>query len=214
MSFKKILLAGLILASSAYAESKIVFALNNQYFSETMPKEKSEEPKHGQMLGARYDVGDVIVSTNLSRWTTGVLGALQKRNDGYFVADIKQPLKAWTISANVTYRFYGNCKEESTSYSIRIGANNGESIYITTNTCDVVVGDKQFKLRKDKSLDNTSLHYFVKTEGDTILVRLNGQTLITLPKGEFDTLKTVEISIGSSLYGNPAYIKNLTISQK
>jgi len=214
MSFKNILLSGLILVTSLSAESKILFALNNQYFSETMPKEKSESPRDGQMIGARYDVGDVIVSTNLSRWSTGVLGSLRNHNDGYLIVDIKQPVSTWTVSANVSYTFHGKCAYGRASYSIRIGANNGESIYLTTNPCDVVVGDKQFTIRKENDLTNVALNYFVKTKGETILVRLNGQTLVTLPRGDFDTLKTVEMSIGHGYNGKPSHIKNLTISQK
>ena len=139
MSPHKLLLAGLILVTSLYAEPKTLFALNNQYFSETMPKEKSEKPKDGQMTGARYDVGDVIVSTNLSRWKTGVLGTLEKYKEGYLVVDIKEPVEQWTTSINVSYAFYHTCKNASASYSIRLGAENGESIYLTTNPCDVVV---------------------------------------------------------------------------
>ena len=211
---KRLLFISLLTVTSLVAESKVLFALNNQYFSETMPKGKSEKPKAGPMVGARYDVGDVIVSTNLSRWSTGVLGTLKKRNDGYFIVDIIEPVKEWTVSADVSYRFLSECRE-STSYSIRLGANNGESLYITTNPCDVVVQDKQFNIRKNRSLDGVSLNYFVKNSGENIIVMLNGQKLIKFPKGEFDRLKTVEMAIGvATVYGNPSHIKNLTISQK
>jgi len=212
MSPKKILLAGLILVTSLSAESKILFALNNQYFSETMPKEKSEKPKAGQMIGARYDLRDVIVSTNLSRWKSGVLGSLNGRHDGYMIVDVKQAIPKWTVSVNVSYAFFSSCKSATASYSIRLGANNGESIYLTTNPCDVVVQDKQFKL--SKFLDNTSLNYFVKTDKTNIIIMLNGQTLMKLPKGSFDKLKTVEMGIGAGNRGDPSHIKNLTIAQK
>jgi len=214
MSPKKILLTGFILITSLCAESKILFALNNQYFSETMQKEKTEKPKAGQMIGARYDVGDVIVSTNLARWSTGVLGTLRNRKDGYFIADVKEPVKQWTVSINVSYAFYGVCTQAVASYSLRLGANNGESIYITTNPCDVVAQGKQFKLTKTDTLEDTALNYFVKTDQGNIIVMLNGQTLIKVPKGDFDKLKTVEMGVGTSKVGFPSHIKNLTIAQK
>jgi len=214
MSPKKILLAGFILITSLCAESKILFALNNQYFSETMQKEKTEKPKAGYMIGARYDVGDVIVSTNLARWSTGVLGTLNKRKDGYLIVDVKEPINQWTVSINVSYAFFGECTEAAASYSIRLGANNGESIYITTNPCDVVVQDKQFKLKKKNTLDNSALNYFIKTNQSDIIVMLNGQTLIKLPKGDFDKFKTVEMGVGTNKYGLASHIKNLTIGQK
>ena len=113
-----------------------------------------------------------------------------------------------------TYGFDDDCNGNS-SYTIKLGANNGESLYITTNPCSVVVQDREFKLRKRKSMNRMSLNYFIKTSNENIIVMLNGQTLIKMPKGEFDKLKTVEMSLGvSSSYGRKSHIKNLTISQK
>ena len=100
MFFRIVLLVGVLGTNTLMAEAKIIFALNNQYLSETISKEKSEEPIDGPMIGARYDTGDVIISTNLSRWTTGVLGVIKRHNDGFIIVDIKQPSQKWTISTN------------------------------------------------------------------------------------------------------------------
>jgi len=215
MFLKIITLLAIFSVSSLMGEGKILFALNNQYLSETMPKKKSENPIDGEMIGARYDIGDVIISTNLSRWKSGVLGVLRNRDDGYFIADIKNPTKKWTASIDVIYGFGYYCSEDS-SYTIKLGANNGESIYISTNSCSVVVQDKEFKIRKNKSLKDVSLNYFIKTSGNNIIVMLNGQTLMKMPKGEFDSLKTIEMSLGIDKYNakSLSYIKNITISKK
>jgi len=217
MVSKKILLMGILAFSPLFAESKILFALNNQYFSETLPKEKSEKPKDGSMISARYDVGDVIVSTNLAMLASGTLGAPLRHNNGYLVVDVKEPVKQWNVSMSVSYAFYGNCKGggETKAYSIRLGANNGESVYITTNNCDVVVNNTQIILSKDEGLNGVHMDYFAKTEGDNIVVMLNGQQLVKFPKGDFDKLKTVELGLGRSedLYA-ASHIKNLTIGEK
>ena len=213
MIIKNIVFTGILMLTTLSVEAKTIFALNNQYFSETMPKEKSKKSKDGNMIGARYDVGDVIVSTNLSRWNSGVLGTLPERSDGYFSIDLKQPIQNWVVSANVSYYFFNGC-HQATSYSIRLGADNGESIYITTNSCDVVINDNKFTLSKH-TLRDVPLNYFIKTKGDTIIVKLNGQTLVTLPKGEFDTLATIELTMASPLrFRKSSHIKNLVISQK
>jgi len=222
MLSKKLLLAGLITFSSIYAEAKVIFAMNNQYFSESFTQDK-EGNKTPTMHGGRYDIGDVIVSTNLARWKSGVLGTLNRRSDGFFVVDSKKPIKNWAVSVNVNYAFHSGCSEDI-SDTIRIGADNGESIYITTNPCDVIINDTQIKLRKKESLSKVSLNYFIKTEGKNIKVMLNGQTLVTLPKGKFSNLKTVELNLASisknsnSIYDNRydyfSFIQNLSISEK
>ena len=43
---------------------------------------------------------------------------------------------------------------------------------------------------------------------------LNGHTLMKLPKGDFNKLKTLEMGVGTSSRDKPSHIKNLTISQK
>jgi len=214
MLSKKLLLAGLITFSSIYAEAKVIFAMNNQYFSESFSEDKDGK-KTPTMIGARYDIGEVIVSSNLARYSTGVLGVLGSRSDGYFIVDSKKAIEKWTVSANVLYGFGQDCSE-IISHTIRLGADNGESLYITTNPCDVVINNTEIKLRKNKkdSLYKVALNYFIKTEDKNIKVMLNGHLLVTLPKGEFNQLKTIELNVANYSHSIPSYIRNISISEK
>lgn len=192
-------------------QAKTVFALNQQFYANSI--NETDETKHGPMKPGRYDTGDAILSMNLSRLSTGVYSTINARNDGYLIVDVKEPTKDWATNISVKYGFSsvgGNFAKPKT-YTIRLSDSNGESLFFSTKRTSISIQDSLFNLKQN--LHATVLNFFAETKGEEIIIKVNGSTFVTMPRGSFSSLKTLEMDIGYH-GGEYTFVNNVSISQK
>ena len=204
-------LACFLLILAMPTQAKTVFALNQQFYANSISDE-SEKGKNGPMKPGRYDTGDAILSMNLSRLSTGVYSTIDSRNDGYLIVDVKKPTKNWAANVSVRYGFHSNGNfAKPKTYTIRLTDDNGESLFIATKRTRISIQDSSFDLKE--SINKTTLHFFAETQGEEIIIKANGSTFVTMPRGNFSSLKTLEMDIGYH-DGEYTFVNNVSISQK
>lgn len=210
-----LLTSSLFLATASYGE--ILFSLQDQYYSESMPKieknpnnQDKNKNKDGPMKPGRYDVGKAIVSMNLSRWSSGVYSTLPREEQlGYFNVELKTPAKNWAVSWTAKYGFnYNNyCKGWGTQ-PVKLIASNGEVLSIDVKICSVDIQNNEIKTHQN----NEFVDFFVKIQGDKVVFHRGGLELLSVAKGNFNDLKKVEMSI--SKIRDYTVLKNITIGEQ
>jgi hypothetical protein len=211
MKYTLIGLACSLLILAMPTQAKTVFALNQQFYANSIGDDSKKE-KDGPMRPGRYDTGDAILSMNLSRWSTGVYSTTDSRKDGYLIVDVKKPTRNWAANVSVRYGFHTNeFNTDPKTYTIRLTDNNGESLFISTKRTSISIQDSAFDLKQ--SLHATVLNLFAETQGEEVIIKVNGRTFVTMPRGSFSSLKTLEMDV-SYHDGNYTIVNNVSISQK
>jgi hypothetical protein len=212
MKYTLIGLACSLLILAMPTQAKTVFALNQQFYANSI-SDDSKKVENGPMRPGRYDTGDAILSMNLSRWSTGVYSTINNRSDGYLIVDVKKPTRNWAANVSVRYGFdYENDKQTvPKTYTIRLTDSNGESLFLSTKRTSISIQDSVFNLKQ--SLHKTVLNFFAETQGEEIIIKVDGRTFVTMPRGSFSSLKTLEMDVGYH-DSNYTYINNVSISQK
>lgn len=172
----------------------------------------AEEGKDGPMLPGIYHIDDVILSTNLSRLSTGVYSVGRDRRDGYVTVTLKNPVSEWATTIDVTYGLFNQC-DGSYNHNIRITSLNGETLYINTKPCSFTVQNNNFDPKA--LLSKKPLAYNVKTSNDNIVFMLNGSEFLKIPKGQFDKLKSISMDLGIG-YNNDysSFLRDITIYER
>jgi hypothetical protein len=210
MKYTLIGLACSLLILAMPTQAKTVFALNQQFYANSISDDSKKE-KDGPMRPGRYDTGDAILSMNLSRWSTGVYSTINKRSDGYLIVDVKEPTRNWAANVSVRYGFSTEYNITPKTYTIRLTDNNGESLFLSTKRTSISIQDSVFNLKQ--SLHATVLNFFAETQGEEIIIKVDGRTFVTMPRGSFSSLKTLEMDV-SYHNGNYTIVNNVSISQK
>ena len=199
----------LFTSSLVFADGKLLFALQSNFYENTMA---AEQGKDGPMLPGIYHVDDVILTTNLSRSSRGAYTTLGDRRDGYLTVALKNPVNDWSVTVDVSYGLDSSCST-GLNHNIRITSLNGETLYINTKTCTITVQNNDFNpkaLLKDKPLA-----YNIKTFNNDIIFMLNGSELLKMPKGQFDKLKSVSLDLGAGYNSNyPSFLRDVTIHER
>jgi len=190
----KLLVAGLLL-SSTVLNAEILFDLQAQHFSKAL---------EGNFEGARYDLPQSFVSTNLKyedgKYTT-------KDNGGYFKVEIKEPKSDWSVSLDVWYYMY----YASRGRSIKLISNNGQSI-------DVFFSYKNITFDGKKVVSNLYDYERISVgfiqDGDNIELYINGAKVGTAVRSAFGELKFVEAQLVNNTGSTMDDLIGLTIGSK
>lgn len=191
-----------------FADGKLLFALQSNFYEKTMA---TEEGKHGPMLPGIYHVDDVILTTNLSRWNTGVYSTTNSRKDGYATVTLKNPVSEWSTMIDITYGLDNDCKA-SYNHNIKITALNGEVLYINTRPCGITIQNNNFDVKS--YLFGKPLAYNIKTSNGNIVFTLNGTEFLKIPKGQFDKLKSVSMDLGMDYNDRYSFLRDVTIHER
>lgn len=200
---KKLLLSAVLAMSTSVATAGVVFELQDQYFSETLSELKGGD---GPMVPAQYDLGDLVVKTNLSRWHNGQYSTINKRNDGYFIAEFKQPLANWAISLGADFGFRSCSQYDSSSAPLKLLDSAGNELILTVKACKLTMRNNSFATAFNGSYVTINL----RAAGDKIYLSHNGVLLQEFPRADFGHFKYLEIPVGDKY----SYFKisNLIIS--
>lgn len=200
---KYLLSAALVIGTHAASAGEIVFALQDQYFSETM---SAIDGQSGPMKPAQYDVGPLIINTNLSRWGTGVYGTIDDRDDGFLIANIKQPIDNWSISLSADFGFE-DCSDRGIT-SIKLFSSDGNALVLDIKDCDIEIKNESF----NTDFNGRNVTYLLNVIGNKIQITHNSTTLGTFDKAGFNNLKRIEIPVDDKRYH--MYITDLIISEQ
>lgn len=175
---KTIIVAGLIgLPVMASAEPKTHFNLHSQLYSETKNTD--------EMTGARYNLPDSFVNTNLI-YEDGVYTTLNDR--GFFKAELKDPARDWSVSIDA---FYGVSSYLFKNRSIKISAENGESIIISIKRGNVTFNGENVY----DAPTGARLTFGVKNSDSKVELTVNGSKVATVEYPDFNKLKFVEVQL-------------------
>jgi hypothetical protein len=211
MKYTLIGLACSLLILAMPTQAKTVFALNQQFYANSISDDSKKE-KDGPMRPGRYDTGDAILSMNLSRWSTGVYSTKDSRKDGYLIVDVKKPTRNWAANVSVRYGFQSHhINPTPKTYTIRLTDDSGASLFLSTKRTSISIQDSVFNLKQ--SLHATVLNFFAETQGEEIIIKVDGRTFVTMPRGSFSSLKTLEMDVGYH-DSNYTFVNNVSISQK
>ena len=177
----------MIFVYSADAKGVKIFDLKSQYFSETLPKKDKKHYKE-----ARYDTGDVIVTTD-TRFNKG------SYMFGIFTVDIKEPLKNWNLNIK---KKNGTSREFST---IRITSDSGNSYFITYHSAgedNIQINNKDFKVN---NISNEKLTATISKEAEKVKFYINGKTFLKIDSKNFGNLVKVEVELNDNYYNDELF---------
>ena len=192
----KMTLGMLVFSVSLFAD--IQFDLHAQHFSKAI---------EGKYAGARYELTDSYVSTNLA-YVDGKY--LTQNNAGYVNVELKTAIANWSTSVDAYY-IMGN--SEKKTRTIKWTSENGESILVSFKYGSVIFDGKSVYTPDEYQRMTISL----TQNTDSIELIINGVKAGTATRASFGNLKYVEVQAISE-YNNGAirydYINSLTIGSK
>jgi len=192
----KITLGILLTSISLFAD--IQFDLHAQHFSKAI---------EGKYAGARYELADSYVSTNLA-YIDGKY--LTQDNAGYINVELKTAIANWSTSIDTFYIMGSSYKKTRT---IKWISENGESILVSFKYGSVTFDGKSVYSPDEYQRMTISLTQNI----DSVELVINGIKVGTAKRASFGNLKYLEVQAiyeydgGGNHYD---YINSITIGSK
>jgi len=185
----------LLMSISLFAD--IQFDLHAQHFSKAI---------EGKYAGARYELTDSYVSTNLA-YIDGKY--LTQDNAGYINVELKTAIANWSTSIDTFYIMGSSYKKTRT---IKWISENGESILVSFKYGSVTFDGKSVYSPDEYQRMTISLTQNI----DSVELVINGIKVGTAKRASFGNLKYLEVQAIYEYDGgkNYDYINSITIGSK
>jgi hypothetical protein len=195
---KLLVLISVLLTTGLFAEGKLLFDLNAQYFSKTLAKEKSEDyGRHG-----KYDLENVIVDTSM-------IYSNKVYYNGNMTIALKNPVDNWTVIQSFIAKKNDYDKQGDTVF--RISSTSGNSFYISITDDHIVVNGNRFKVGNTKG---KKILLAIEKNGSKFVAKVNGSEFLTTKIDDFGKLYKIETMSIAGQEQTFDYISELEIYAK